>query len=83
MVEADIPYSHYYDNGVWANLKEVFSPRCFEPDNKYPNAKKLIPPTVDKRPTPTDSKKNENSSTPTKQPKKRGATSAGQARQRR
>jgi len=39
-------YTHYYDHGIWFNLKEIFWPRCFEPDSTYPHVKKIIPPTV-------------------------------------
>lgn len=39
-------YTHYYDRGIWFNLKEIFWPRCFEPDSTYPHVKKIIPPTV-------------------------------------
>eukprot|EP00750_Incisomonas_marina_P021731 INCI4653.2.p1 GENE.INCI4653.2~~INCI4653.2.p1 ORF type:complete len:235 (-),score=38.92 INCI4653.2:129-833(-) len=46
MVDADQPYTHFYDHGsIWANLREILFPRCYEPDAKYPNARKLVPPT--------------------------------------
>lgn len=39
-------YTHFYDHGsIWANLREVLFPRCYEPDVRFPNARKLVPPT--------------------------------------
>ena len=51
MVENNEPYSHHYNLGVWRNIKEILFPRCFEPDSKYPNVKRLVPPTVDSEAT--------------------------------